>query len=869
MSYQSSVSLKYQIYNSLFVSLPFQGIESTGTHLALFAQECKEGLKIGKSPIEIIDHFMDEYFEEIPSEERLQMLFHFIQYAERQVVLFDSVEDAAFEETHDIQGKGSVKHLLSRIETDEIRQSLIKKLKDFSVRIVLTAHPTQFYPGKVLGIINDLGDAIRAGDLEMIHALLMQLGKTAFVNRTKPTPLDEAISLGWYLENIFYFSLPDSIFTLMRGLDIEPISFDSPRFLALGFWPGGDRDGNPFVVADTTVNVAKRLRESILKCYYRDIRELKRRLTFRGTEEWIALCEAKLYATLYAPDKEKYEINTELIEDLMSARKILVEEHQSLFIDHLDQFILKVRMFGFYFASLDVRQDSRKHGEVWSHILKNLEVNMPIFSLKKFEEWNEDKKMSFLLTNKIPVDENNFSDPFVKETLRSFRAIAQIQRENGELGCHRYIISNCQSALNVIEVLSLAKLCYFDQNQVILQRNKGANEQADTVPIDIVPLFETIDDLAVCGEIMQKLYSNPEYAKQLVARGNIQTIMLGFSDGTKDGGYLRANWSIYRAKETLTEVSRKNGVSVIFFDGRGGPPGRGGGNNASYYAAHGPKIENREIQVTIQGQTVSSTYGTEVSAQFNIERLFTAGLENHLFQTRANEMTEKDKALMDELANEAYIAYLNLKNHENFVPYLEKMTPLKWYGDSNIASRPTKRSGSDALKFEDLRAIPFVGAWAQMKQNIPGFYGFGSAIAVLKKQGRTDELKKLYEHSLFFRTLMENSMQSLSKANYEVTKYLGNHPKFGNFWQMLHDEFVCTTEMLLEISGQKELLSNNPISRESIQLREGIVLPLITMQQYALQKLQNETLPNETAEVYRKIVLRAMFGVINAARNSA
>jgi phosphoenolpyruvate carboxylase len=259
MSYQSSVSLKYQIYNSLFVSLPFQGIESTGTHLALFAQECKEGLKIAKSPIEIIDHFMDEYFEEIPSEERLQMLFHFIQYAERQVVLFDSVEDAAFEETHDIQGKGSVKHLLSRIETDEIRQSLIKKLKDFSVRIVLTAHPTQFYPGKVLGIINDLGDAIRAGDLEMVHALLMQLGKTAFVNRTKPTPLDEAISLGWYLENIFYFSLPDSIFTLMRGLDIEPISFDSPRFLALGFWPGGDRDGNPFVVADTTVNVAKRL----------------------------------------------------------------------------------------------------------------------------------------------------------------------------------------------------------------------------------------------------------------------------------------------------------------------------------------------------------------------------------------------------------------------------------------------------------------------------------------------------------------------------------------------------------------------------------------------------------------------------------
>jgi phosphoenolpyruvate carboxylase len=850
MDFQSEVGLKYQIYNSLFLNLPFAGIEETGTLLPLFAQEARAGLAKKQAPREIVETFFREYAEELTAENRIGLLFRFIQYVERQVVLFDAAEDAAFAETHDVDGKGSIKNLLDRTDSAHFRGKLLEKIATFSVRLVLTAHPTQFYPGKVLGIINDLGTAIHENKTTEIRALLMQLGKTAFVNQTRPTPYDEAISLGWFLENVFYTAMPDSIFRLLKGVGADPTTFAHPSLLTLGFWPGGDRDGNPFVVTETTHLVATRLREGILRCYYREIRQLKRRLTFAGVEEIINESEQKINNTLYYPTKSSYLSANELLADLQRARQVLIEKHQSLFIDLLDIFILKIRIFGFHFASLDIRQNVEKHDEVWKSILQKTEEKIPaIFSQKNYETWDENQKIDFLLTLKGRLDEADYADEMVKETIRCTKSIAEIQAENGEMGCHRYIISGCGKAVQIAETLALARLCLLKKDE-------------KTVNLDIVPLFETIEDLAESGNVMQKLYQNPHYAEHLLARDQVQHIMLGFSDGTKDGGYLRANWSIYRAKELLTKVSRAAGVSVIFFDGRGGPPGRGGGNNASYYAAHGPEIENREIHVTIQGQTVSSTYGTVQAATYNIERLFTAGLETAVFG--GEHFEEKQKKTADLLAESAYQAYLGLKNHENFVPYLEKMTPLKWYGQTNIASRPTRR-GDGKMRFEDLRAIPFVGAWAQMKQNVPGFYGFGSALENWQNQGKTADLRALFSHSLFFRTLVENSMQSLSKSNFDLTRYIATDPQFGDFWQMIADEFERTKTQIGLLTEKIDLLA----SRESIELRENIVLPLIVIQQCALQKLEEPNLSIAEREIYSKIVTRAMFGIINAARNSA
>jgi phosphoenolpyruvate carboxylase len=392
----------------------------------------------------------------------------------------------------------------------------------------------------------------------------------------------------------------------------------------------------------------------------------------------------------------------------------------------------------------------------------------------------------------------------------------------------------------------------------------------DELPLDIVPLFETIEDLASAPRVMDELYHIQAYRDHLKKRGNKQTIMLGFSDGTKDGGYLRANWSIFRAKENLTLLCREHGLIAVFFDGRGGPPARGGGNTHDFYASLGDTIEDKEVQVTVQGQTISSNFGKPVSCLFNLEQLLSAGIENDVFGKKSPVMTDKEKNLLENLAKAGHRAYLDLKHHPKFVPYLEKITPLAFFGDSNIGSRPVKRNSGDALKFEDLRAIPFVGSWAQMKQNIPGFYGVGSAIKELKKDGKMPDLKKLYTQSLFFRTLLANSMMSMTKSYFPATAYLSKDEEFGEFWKRMFNEYKLSTDMILEVSGLSELMENNPINRDSVKLRERIVLPLITIQQFGIQQLRNtQSADKPFMNLYKKLVLRCMFGIINAARNSA
>jgi phosphoenolpyruvate carboxylase len=567
----------------------------------------------------------------------------------------------------------------------------------------------------------------------------------------------------------------------------------------------------------------------------------------------IAAVEQKVYGMVYAKEVN-YSTYTELLEELSGARRNLIEEHNGLFIELLDAFALKVKLFGFHFASLDVRQDSRKHDAVWNSILDQLSSTKRTISSGEFNALADQDKILYLLSLKIDLREHTFEDALVNETIQSILAIYSIQKENGLRGSHRYVISNCQKALHVIEVFVLARLL---------------NSQDESMHLDVVPLFETIDDLAHAPNIMSELYQIGQYKDHVLTRDAHQTIMLGFSDGTKDGGYLRANWSIFRAKENLTEVSRRNGLKAVFFDGRGGPPARGGGNTHDFYASLGDTIEHEEVQITIQGQTISSNFGKPASCKFNLEQLLSAGLET-VFKRPENSLEEEDKKLLDELADEGYKAYLDLKQHPKFVPYLEKVTPLSFFGDTNIGSRPVKRNSAEGLKFEDLRAIPFVGSWAMMKQNIPGFYGVGTAIQSLKEKGREEQLKSLYQNSLFFRTLLGNSMMSLTKTYYPATAYLGSDPDFGDFWKKMYNEFVLSKKSVLEVSDLKHLMGNNPSIRESVKLRERVVLPLIAIQQFALMNIRHLSEENKQHEsLYRKLVIRCMFGIINAARNSA
>ena len=844
--FENEVISRFQLYNSVFSTLPYSHITKTSTLLPFFSEFCSHGFDQNKNPIEIVEDFFEQYYPNNSEKDNIDILFRLIQFIERQVVLFDAIEDAAFTEVNNFSGRGTLRSSKEEAAEKTKTAALKDYLNNFKVRPVLTAHPTQFYPGSVLGIITDLSAAIKANDLPSIKLLLAQLGRTPFFKKEKPSPLDEARSLMWYLDNVFYHSV-SNIHQYIKNNIFDGKDFENP-LINLGFWPGGDRDGNPFVTTDITIKTAQGLRANVIRNYYRDVRKLRRRLTFKGVEEIAIEIETKLYNSIFSK-KEQPEISlSDLKAKLHEIHQLLVSDYHSMFAKEVDALINKVNTFGYHFASLDIRQDSRVHHEAFMTLLKGAQKQGVVSKEVDYLQLDESEKIDFLTTLKGDLLPEKFSDDLVNKTLGSIRAIQKIQSQNGELGCHRYIISNNQTAQNIFEVFAMIRL---------------SNWESPTV--DVAPLFETISDLSIAPKVMDVVYSDPTYRNHLRTRGDKQTIMLGFSDGTKDGGYLMANWSIFRAKEELTEVSRKHGVKALFFDGRGGPPARGGGNTHQFYASLGDSIESDEIQITVQGQTISSNFGTINSCQYNLEQLLSSGIANRVFNNSSSELSDKDRQTMVELAETSYQAYQDFKSHPKFLPYLEHMSTLKFYAKTNIGSRPSKRGKSKSLDFSALRAIPFVGSWSQLKQNVPGFYGVGLSLEKFEESGRFDQVMSLYENNAFFRTLVYNSMMSLTKSFFKLTAYMQNDPEYGPFWDQIHDEYQRAKKYLLKLTGQSELMENEPAGKASIMMREKIVLPLLTIQQYALGKLHQKG----SDEVLEKMVTRSLFGNINASRNSA
>ncbi|GAB0157307.1 phosphoenolpyruvate carboxylase [Chryseobacterium sp. Alg-005] len=835
--FRQIVENKYQIYNSLFMSLPYDKMTNIGMLLPFLYEESKNGYEAGKTPEDIVEEFFKSHTDLHTEEQKLELLFKIIQYIERQVVLFDSIEDAAFPNLHSESDNGTVTNLYERSLQEHKLEKVREKLKDFTVKVVFTAHPTQFYPSSVQRIIHDLRSAITTDSVTNIDMLLQQLGKTPFVNKEKPTPIDEALSIISYLRYVYYDTIGE-LFTKIKK------TFGNGHFhlhediIQLGFWPGGDRDGNPFVTADVTKRVAEELRSAILKSYYSHLKFIRRRLSFRGVSEILNQLSDELYAAIFNNQKITAK---DILKRADEAEHILINQHNSLFLDLLVNFKDRVKIFGTHFATLDIRQDSRIHQKVIDEVFAKMYGNT---------EATDEEKFNKLIEISDPVNAEDFED-IIQDTLKTVAQVKEIQELNGIRGMNRYIISNSDAVKDVMNVYAFFKVCGY---------------QDEDIKADIVPLFETMEGLDNAEKVMSELYQNLVYKKHLERRGNQQTIMLGFSDGTKDGGYLKANWEIYKAKEVLTRLSEQNGIKVVFFDGRGGPPARGGGKTHDFYASQGKTIANNKIELTIQGQTITSIFGNKEQAKYNFEQLLTAGVENDVFKNAKKELTDQQRKLIIELGEVSYKKYSDLKAHPMFVPYLQEMSTLEYYGKTNIGSRPSKRGNGNELKFEDLRAIPFVGSWSQLKQNVPGFFGFGFAMNEMKKQGRFEEVKELYKGSDFFKTLVLNSMMSMNKSYFPLTYYIKNNPKFGEFWNVLFEEYNLSKNIMLELTGFTLLQEEDPLSRKSVKIREKIVLPLLSIQQYALMKIQKG---EGNKEAYEKLVTRSLFGNINASRNSA
>ncbi len=839
--FKKSVNNKFNVYNSLFLNLPYRNIENVGMLIPLMLDQCQKGLKSGKNPKEILESFFKNYVDIASEKDQIDFMFRIIQYVERQVVLYDSVEDAAFPKLYKHSSNLAIKDYFELVDKNKSWDKIAEQLSTFSARLVLTAHPTQFYTPAVLDIITELRSLILEDKIDDIDVALQQLGLTSLINSKKPTPLDEAKNIIYILRNVYYDAVGELYSYLKRNVNNE--NFENYNIMKLGFWPGGDRDGNPYVTADITSDVADELRVTLMKCYYNDLKKLQQKLTFNDLQDDIVELRENLYTAMFNPNKHVgYK---DIIGPLEKIKVTLVEKYHSLYLADLEYFIDKVKIFKTHFATLDVRQDHSMHYKtVEAVLIKNGLIN------ESLSEISEADLIKVLLEKDFKLSPDDFEESIVKDTIKNISQLKAVQLKNGEEGCNRYIISNSEDIFSVLFVFGLFRWCGW---------------KADEITYDIVPLFETMVGMDGAEAIMQQLFDLTDYAKHLQQRDMKQTMMLGFSDGTKDGGYLKANWSILKTKESLSGVCAKNNIKAIFFDGRGGPPARGGGKTHRFYAAQTKDVANNEIQLTIQGQTITSTYGTKEQFIYNCEQLLTAGLSNNFFGDE-NIITNDARNLIEELSELSFEKYDALKHHKNFMPYLENMSTLKYYTKANIGSRPGKRGNKAKLELSDLRAISFVGSWSQLKQNVPGYFGLGTAIKAMKDQGRIDEVKAIYKNVPFFRALMSNSMMSLSKCYFELTSYMKEDKEYGEFWMILQAEYELSKAMLLEISGMEILMEKEALSRESIKIRENIVLPLLVIQQYALQKIGEDS---SFKELYEKIVTRSLYGNINASRNSA
>ncbi|MEH6620191.1 phosphoenolpyruvate carboxylase [Maribacter arcticus] len=839
--FKKSVQNKFNVYNSLFLNLPYKNIENVGMLIPLLLNQSEKGLSNGLNPKEILENFFENFVEIESEKEQIDFMFRIIQYVERQVVLYDSVEDAAFPKLHKHSSSLSLREYFQLVEKNNSWDTIWDKLSTFSARIVLTAHPTQFYTPAVLDIITNLRTLILEDKIDEIDVGLQQLGLTSLINATKPTPLDEAKNIIYTLRNVYYDAIGDMYAYIKASVGSK--QFENHDIVKLGFWPGGDRDGNPFVTADITRDVMNELRLTLMKCYYNELKSLLHKLTFKDVQEPLQKLRSNLYIAMFDSLKDiGYE---DLIIPLEEIRLILIEKYQGLYLKDLERFIDKVKIFKVHFATIDIRQDHSMHTKVMVEVLKKKE-----FIKEELSELSEERLIDILLHENFQLEPNDYEEEIVKDTIKNILQLQTIQDKNGEEGCNRYIISNSEDVFSILFVYALFRWCGWADKKITF---------------DIVPLFETMKGMDSAQETMRYMFNLPEYRSHVQNRNNKQTIMLGFSDGTKDGGYLKANWSILKTKEELSAVCDENDIAAIFFDGRGGPPARGGGKTHRFYAAQTKEVANNEIQLTIQGQTITSTYGTKEQFIYNSEQLLTAGLSNTILGKEIS-ISESDRKLVEELSELSFKKYDELKHHDKFMPYLENMSTLKYYTKANIGSRPGKRGNKAKLELSDLRAISFVGSWSQLKQNVPGYYGIGTALKSLEDDGRFEEAQKLYEEVPFFQALMMNSMMSLSKCYFELTSYMKENEEYGAFWEILHAEYILSKAMLLKLSGMEILMEKEAISRESIKIRENIVLPLLVIQQYALQRIGEGT---EFKELYEKIVTRSLYGNINASRNSA
>ncbi|MDE5462498.1 phosphoenolpyruvate carboxylase [Bradyrhizobium sp. CSS354] len=779
--------------------------------------------------------------------------------------------------------------------------------KSALVSPVLTAHPTEVRRKstmdremEVAGLLDRrervalTADEAAASD-EQLRREVLTLWQTNLLRRTKLTVLDEVANGLSFYDYTFLREVPRLVNGLEDRLEEggQQAAGELASFLRMGSWIGGDRDGNPFVTADVMRGTLRLQSSRVMQFYLNELHVLGSELSIAAhladvSEELRTLAERSpdtsphrsgepyrlavsgIYARLTATAEmlqveitrrpvgkgAPYDSVGELKADLDVLHRSLISNNAGVIARGRLRLLRRaVDCFGFHLARLDIRQNSAVHERTIAELMDAANPGMSYLAL------GEDARIS-LLTNELRSTRSLVS-PFVKysdETmgeLNVFHAAAEAHAKFGSDAIPQCIISMCKGMSDMLEV-------------AVLLKEVGLVHPSGRSAINIVPLFETIEDLQASSTIMDRMLSLHDYRRLVDSRGSVQEVMLGYSDSNKDGGFVTSGWELYKAEIGLVDVFERHGVRLRLFHGRGGSVGRGGGPSYDAIIAQPGGAVNGQIRITEQGEIISSKYSNAEVGRNNLEILAAATLEASLLHPRQSAPRREYLTAMDELSNLAFKAYRGLVYEtDGFVDYFWASTVINEIATLNIGSRPASRKKTRAI--EDLRAIPWVFSWAQCRLMLPGWYGFGSAveqwIAEHPDKGMPF-LKELYKEWPFFRMLLSNMDMVLAKSSIAIaSRYAELVPDEAlreKIFGRIRREWHSCIETLLDIMGQDRLLQGNPLLERSVRHRFPYLDPLNHVQ---VELLKEHRAQNPDEQVLRGIQL-TINGISAGLRNT-
>ncbi len=780
------------------------------------------------------------------------------------------------------------------------------KLARMLIMPVFTAHPTESRRRTIRQILEHISDSLNKLDSsfafkhesirEELAEYITLLWQSDESRKRRPTVMDEVRNTGLYFfENSLFDVVPQIYAELESALAAAwpDENLEAPPVLKFGSWIGGDRDGNPFVKNETTESALRAQKKTVLERYAADVMGLYEMLSpalgragfdpellDELAEEIDALPESELetvnrfeqepyrqkliliYRRLRATiDLNKHPWNSEidnrrayssvdeLMDDLKKVERSLCGNQGGILTrGRFSQLVRRIQVFGFHLASIDIRQHSGRHEQTLSEVFAQYHI------CDEYQSLDENQRAELLsreIENRRPLTaELVFSEP-TNESVSLFRMVARAHRKAGPRSIESYVISMTESVSDILEVLLLMS------DASLFGR------------LDIVPLFETVDDLNAAPEIMTRLFDTPIYKEHLARRGGSQQIMIGYSDSNKDGGYLRANWMLFTAQRQLAETCSEHGIELTLFHGRGGSIGRGGGPANRAILAQPPESIRGRIRITEQGEVVSSRYSHPEIARRHLQQMFHAVLCSS--GTRPEfEKIDTWGEIMGDLSQVAHRKYRELVERPGFIDYFQAATPIDQIDRLNLGSRPARRKATESIN--DLRAIPWVFAWTQSRTNIPSWYGVGTALESWITQcgnGQPTAVKEMYEEWPFFKTMLGNVHLGMGRADIDIARLyskLANRETGREIFEDIHREYQLTRTRILEVTGEEELLDTEPWLQHSIRMRNPYVDPMNYIQ-VALLKRYRAADDEELREQIQAVILQSISGIAGGLQN--